>query len=57
MNRSDALAKLREKLRAAMVVEKPRRETKPTRGSKRRRIEGKKLQGQKKANRRGGSFD
>lgn len=57
MNRSDALAKLRAKLREAMVVEKPRRETKPTRGSKRRRIEGKKIQSQKKANRRGGSFD
>lgn len=51
-NRADALEKLKAKLRQAMVVPKVRRDTKPTRGSQRRRIESKKRLGEKKANRR-----
>jgi len=54
MNRADAMEKLKEKLRAAMFVQKPRHDTKPTRGSQRRRVEGKRKQSAKKASRRGG---
>jgi protein subunit release factor B len=57
MNRADALHKLREKLRAAMVVQKPRHDTKPTRGSKRRRLDSKRHQGAKKAARGSRNFD
>lgn len=55
-NRADAMQKLKERLRQAMFVPKKRRETRPTRGSQRRRIESKKRLGEKKAQRRGG-FD
>ncbi|MGN6489549.1 MAG: alternative ribosome rescue aminoacyl-tRNA hydrolase ArfB [Devosia sp.] len=41
MNRDDALARLAEILRAALVPPKPRRATRPTLASKRRRLEGK----------------
>ena len=56
MNRADALEKLKARLRAAMVVQKKRHDTKPTRGSQRRRVDAKKRHGAKKAERRGG-FD
>jgi ribosome-associated protein len=56
MNRADALEKLKARLRAAMVVQKKRHDTKPTRGSQRRRVDSKKRHGAKKAERRGG-FD
>lgn len=52
-NRGVALERLREGLRALTVVEKVRRATKPTKGSQRRRLEGKKKQSEKKAQRRG----
>jgi protein subunit release factor B len=52
-NRGVALERLREGLRALTVVEKVRRATKPTKGSQRRRLEGKKKQSEKKSQRRG----
>jgi ribosome-associated protein len=42
MNRQQAIARLHEMVRAAAVKPKIRRATKPTRGSKRRRLEEKK---------------
>ena len=41
-NRRDALARLAELITAARERPKPRRATKPTRGSRERRLEGKK---------------
>ncbi|HYW57412.1 MAG TPA: alternative ribosome rescue aminoacyl-tRNA hydrolase ArfB [Polaromonas sp.] len=41
MNRADALARLQEVVDAVAVPPKPRRATKPTYGSKQRRLEGK----------------
>ena len=52
-NRSVALERLREGLKALTVVPKVRRKTKPSRGSQLRRLESKKRQGQKKADRGG----
>ena len=55
-NRADALERLVELVRAAAVPPKPRKKTRPTRASKRRRLEGKKRQADKKRL-RGRSFD
>jgi ribosome-associated protein len=41
MNRDDAIERLAQILRAALVPPKPRRATKPTLASKKRRLEGK----------------
>jgi ribosome-associated protein len=41
MNKDDALKRLKELIISAMVVQKPRRPTKPTRGSVQRRLTGK----------------
>lgn len=41
MNRADAMERLHDLVRAASVVRKTRRPTRPTRGSKERRLEGK----------------
>ena len=49
MNREAALARLVALIRQAMVVEKSRRATKPTKGSKIRRVEGKVRKGAIKA--------
>nr|WP_208757936.1 alternative ribosome rescue aminoacyl-tRNA hydrolase ArfB [Yersinia aleksiciae] len=49
MNREAALARLVALIRQAMVVEKPRRATKPTKGSKIRRVESKVRKGATKA--------
>lgn len=49
MNREAALARLVALIRQAMVVEKARRATKPTKGSKIRRVEGKVRKGTTKA--------
>jgi ribosome-associated protein len=51
-NRSDALARLQELVDSAASVPRPRRETRPTRGSQRRRVDSKVKRGQIKAARR-----
>lgn len=50
-NRADALERLAELIREAVRVEAPRRPTRPTQGSKRRRLEGKARRGAIKAGR------
>ena len=50
-NRNDALERLKELILAAIKVEKARRPTKPTLGSKKRRLEGKSQRGSVKAGR------
>jgi ribosome-associated protein len=52
MNRADAIARLHALVGAAAHVPKKRRPTKPTRGARERRMEGKRLRGQVKAQRR-----
>jgi ribosome-associated protein len=56
-NRADALDRLVEMLKEAMVRPTPRRPTKPTFGSKQRRLEGKKHRSDIKAGRGGRGFD
>jgi ribosome-associated protein len=56
-NRADAIDRLLELLRAAMVRPITRRPTKPTLGSKKRRLEGKKRRSDVKAKRGGGGFE
>jgi ribosome-associated protein len=51
-NKAEALARLQELIRAAIVVPKKRRPTKPTRSSQKKRVEGKVLRGRIKALRR-----
>ena len=48
-NRADAVERLREMIAIAAHVPKARRATKPTKGSQRRRVEGKVQRGQTKA--------
>ncbi|MFD1694235.1 alternative ribosome rescue aminoacyl-tRNA hydrolase ArfB [Roseibium aestuarii] len=55
-NREDALERLLEILRQALVVPKTRKATKPTLGSKKRRLDAKKKRGEVKKMRSGG-FD
>lgn len=50
-NRADALERLAELIRSAVKIEKARRPTKPTLGSKKRRLEGKSIRGTIKAGR------
>jgi ribosome-associated protein len=56
-NREDCLNKLAAMLRAAAVPPKMRRPTKPSKGSKRRRVEAKRRQSARKAARRGPGGD
>jgi ribosome-associated protein len=56
-NRADAIDRLVEMLREAMVRPTPRRPTKPTFASKQRRLEGKKRRSDVKARRGRGGFD
>jgi ribosome-associated protein len=56
-NRADAIDRLVEMLKEAMVRPTPRRATKPTFASKQRRLEGKKRRGDVKARRGRGGFD
>ena len=56
-NRSDAIDRLLELLGEAMTRPTPRRATRPTLGSKQRRLEGKKRRGDIKAKRGSGGFD
>ncbi|MEO6407722.1 MAG: alternative ribosome rescue aminoacyl-tRNA hydrolase ArfB [Burkholderiaceae bacterium] len=51
MNRADALARLQALVDGVAVPPKPRRATKPTYGSKQRRLEGKSLRSDVKAGR------
>jgi ribosome-associated protein len=55
-NRQDAIDRLTEMLREAMIRPVPRRATRPTFASKQRRLEGKKRRSDIKAG-RGGRFD
>jgi ribosome-associated protein len=52
-NRQDCAEKLADMVRAALTPPKPRRPTKPTKGSERRRLEDKKKNAERKAGRRG----
>jgi ribosome-associated protein len=56
-NRADATERLVELFREASVRPKPRRATKPTFGSKQRRLEGKKIRGKVKSMRGSRRFD
>ena len=56
-NRADAIDRLLELLREAMVRPIPRRATRPTLGSKQRRLDGKKRRGDVKAKRGSARFD
>jgi ribosome-associated protein len=56
-NRADVIDRLLELLQDALVRPKPRRATKPTFGSKQRRLEGKKRRGDIKAGRGSRGFD
>jgi ribosome-associated protein len=56
-NRADAIDRLVELLREAMVRPTPRRPTKPTFGSKQRRLEGKKRRSDIKARRGTSGYD
>jgi ribosome-associated protein len=56
-NRADATDRLLELLREAAVRPTPRRPTKPTLGSKKRRLEGKKRRSDIKAKRGSGGFE
>lgn len=51
-NRSDALERLVDMVQSAALPPTPRRKTKPTKASKRRRLDGKRIQGDKKKLRR-----
>jgi len=52
-NRATALRRLREALRALSFVPRVRKPTRPSRGSKERRLSAKRHHAQRKANRRG----
>src|SRR3954462_1257505 len=56
-NRADAIDRLLELLREAAIRPTPRRATKPTLGSKTRRLEGKKRRGDVKAKRGSRGFE
>jgi ribosome-associated protein len=56
-NRADAIERLLDVLREAMVRPTPRRPTRPTLGSKQRRLEGKKRRSDVKAGRGARGFD
>jgi ribosome-associated protein len=56
-NLADAREKLADLLRRAIVVPKPRRKTKPSKGAQKRRLEGKRKVGEKKLARRTRSDD
>ncbi len=51
-NRADALERLVELIRHAAIAPRPRKATRPTLASKKRRLDSKKLHGQTKAQRR-----
>ncbi|WP_456269565.1 aminoacyl-tRNA hydrolase [Kushneria sp. AK178] len=49
LNRQEALTRLQALIRSVIHTARPRKATRPTLGSKKRRLEGKKQRGQKKA--------
>ncbi|WP_438764246.1 alternative ribosome rescue aminoacyl-tRNA hydrolase ArfB [Kushneria sp. TE3] len=49
LNRQEALMRLRALIKSVIYTARPRKATRPTLGSKKRRLEGKKQRGQKKA--------
>lgn len=51
-NREDALARLKELIKSAMVIKKKRKPTKPTRSSQNKRLDSKTKRSQIKSNRR-----
>jgi ribosome-associated protein len=51
-NRELALERLRGRLASALAVQRPRTPTRPTAGSRRRRLEGKRRQSERKSQRR-----
>ncbi|MEN8447224.1 MAG: alternative ribosome rescue aminoacyl-tRNA hydrolase ArfB [Cyanobacteria bacterium J06555_13] len=51
-NREEALSRLKEMIKAVTIIPKKRRATKPTKGSKRRRLEGKAKRSQLKSSRK-----
>jgi ribosome-associated protein len=51
-NKEDAIARLKQLIKSAMVVKKKRRATKPTKSSQKRRVESKRRRSQVKSNRR-----
>jgi len=51
-NREIALERLRERVQRALVVRKPRRATKPSKGATEKRLKAKRLRSQRKAARR-----
>ena len=51
LNRQEALLRLRELIQQAVHEPKKRRKTKPSKAAKRRRVEGKRIRGQIKADR------
>jgi ribosome-associated protein len=57
LNRSEAIERLHELVRAAAFVPKKRKPTRPTRASRERRLEGKARRGRIKSLRTGKSFD
>ena len=56
-NRDDCVVKLVEMIRAALVEPRPRKATRPTRGSQRRRVAEKRRRSETKRNRRGGGYE
>ncbi len=56
-NRRDAIARLEQLIRQARHVPKPRKKTKPSRAAKARRLEGKRIQKDKKRMRGRPQFD
>ena len=56
-NRELALERLTDRLAGALRIDPPRRPTRPTRASQRRRVEAKRRQGDQKRQRRGASPD
>ena len=56
-NRELALERLRGRLADALTVRRPRRQTKPTRASRRRRLDSKRRRGETKRGRRGPTTD
>lgn len=51
MNKKQCIEKLKQILTKALFVPRPRRATKPTRGSKERRLKSKKILGERKSSR------